>query len=676
LKLIRVERIILILEGITAGETMSKRKPDNNIRPQKKTGGITKEELISGNPSEIKDSGSRKQNLQLFYTALILSVTVLLTFMKSFDNEFVDWDDYTYVVDNNLVRNTNATTLKDVFSRKVSLNYHPLTILSLRLNNNKCSSCPERISAAPFIKWNVIIHVLNTLLVFQLIYILSKKKLVVAFIVAVLFGVHPMHVESVVWVSERKDVLYSFFFLSGLITYIKFLNVKERGKFFWYGATFILFLLSCLSKAMAVVFPLVLILIRFWLYAPEGEYSVKESIKHSISLKNMILLIPFFAASLFFGIIAITINNLNTFSFWHRIQFASYGFIMYIVKFFIPVNQAAIYPYPIQAELDGGALGFLLKLVPFAFIAVTGLVIYSAKKSKLLVFGLGFYFITVMMVLQFISVGVAIIADRYTYLAYIGLAFIPAMLIGEHYSKRQIPVYILSAFFVALMMILSIKQTKIWRNSDTLWSRVIELYPALETPRSLRGTYYSKVAARIKDPGQKKQFEDKALEDFRIAIRAGTGRADVLEGAGIIYGKRGDLNNSLLCLNNAIKLKPARGSAYFNRALTFSMLNKNDEAIKDYNMALIYSPDKAVEILTNRSNLFLITGKFPEAISDFNYLISKDNRNFLFYYNRAYSREQINDIPGAKDDYQKALQLQPDDEMTKVQLLKLLLGKK
>lgn len=116
-----------------------------------------------------------KKNYQLILIAFLLAILVLTTYRKSFDNDFVDWDDYTYVVENDLVRNTQETTLKDIFSTTVSLNYQPLTILSLRLNNNECKSCTEGISAAPFIKWNVIIHLLNTLLVFLLIYLLSKK---------------------------------------------------------------------------------------------------------------------------------------------------------------------------------------------------------------------------------------------------------------------------------------------------------------------------------------------------------------------------------------------------------------------------------------------------------------------------------------------------------------------
>jgi Tfp pilus assembly protein PilF len=322
---------------------------------------------------------------------------------------------------------------------------------------------------------------------------------------------------------------------------------------------------------------------------------------------------------------------------------------------------------------SSGTFSTLLLLAPFVFIAVAGLVIYSLKKTKLFVFGLGFCFITVMMVLQFISVGVAIMADRYTYLSYIGLAFVPAMLIGDQVTKKRIPLYILSGCFIILMMILSQKQIKVWSNSETLWTNVIDLYPTLETPRSLRGIYYGKKADRAKTAAENKLYEEKAFEDFKIAIKSGTNRADVYESAGCIYGKRGDFKNALLCLNKSIQLKPRKGSAYFNRGITFGMLNRNDEAIKDYNMALIYYPQKATEIITNRSNLFLTTGRFKEAIADFDYLISVDSKNFLFYYNRAVCRQQTKDLKGAVSDYQNALRLQPDDQMSRQQL-KLLLN--
>jgi tetratricopeptide (TPR) repeat protein len=267
-------------------------------------------------------------------------------------------------------------------------------------------------------------------------------------------------------------------------------------------------------------------------------------------------------------------------------------------------------------------------------------------------------------------------ADRYTYLSYIGITFIAAVLINKLLFFNKYLISIAIVCYVILLIFLTRQQVKIWENSESLWTRVIELYPHLERPWRGRGKYYAKQSARTKNTLVKKQYEEKALLDFREAIKLGTKQADVFEGAGCIYGSNGDHNNALGYFNKAIELKPDKGSVYFNRGLTLSMLNKNQEAIKDYNLALIYAPQKAVEIITNRSNLFLITGRYKEAIADFDYLISVDSKNFLFYYNRAFAKQQTNDVPGAVIDYLKALQLQPDDQMSKLQLQKLLLVKK
>jgi protein O-mannosyl-transferase len=617
-----------------------------------------------------------KKNYQLLAVAVLMVLLVMVSYNKAFKNDFVDWDDYTYVVENDLVRNPQEKTIKDVFSSYVSSNYHPLTILSLRMNNNKCRTCPDGISPAPFIKWNVIIHILNTLLVFLLIYLLSNRSIFVSVFVAAIFGVHPMHVESVAWISERKDVLYSFFFLTGLLTYLKYLNINDhpKKKYPWLVITFMLFILACLSKAMAVVFPLVLVMIKFWTSQPATKYSLKESIKETFSLRILIPLIPFFVVSVIFGILAISVSTINSFTTLHRIQYASYGILMYIVKFFLPVNLAAVYPYPTLAEFNG-TWGTLIKTAPFLLILVAGLVIYSARKTKLFVFGLGFFLITVIMVSQIISVGTAIMANRYVYLAYIGLAFIPAMLL-EKYLRKRSHVYFISACFVVIMLILCRRQTEIWRNGETLWQSAITLYPDAETPRSLRGIYYSKKAKKTFNQKEKRLYETKAAIDFNAAIKAGTRKADIFEGLGCIYGSWGDYNNSLAALNRAIGLKPENGSAYFNRALTLEKMNREADAIKDYDLALRFSPEKSYEIINNRSNLLLSTGRIKEAIADFDYLISVNRQNFLYYYNRAVARLQTNDVPGAISDLKIAIQLKPDDEPGKILLEKILKNQK
>lgn len=626
-----------------------------------------------------------------FVTAiLVLSVLVLFTFRNAFDNTFVDWDDFTYVVNNDLVRNTDETGLKEIFTTPVSSNYHPVTMLSLRLNNNTCRKCPEGISPAPFIKWNVILHILNTALVFLLIFMLFGRRILPAFMVALLFGVHPMHVESVAWISERKDLLYSFFFLSGLITYIKFKS-RENGNYLWLAATFALFILSVLSKAPAVVFPVVLLLVDFWIYGSDPEKEVKESIIHTFSIKNLLRLLPFFLVSLLIGIMAYrlqngenipgliateaslpdVVNEIGPFTVFQRLQIASYGFVTYILKFFFPVNLSALYPYPLLKEFYTGIFAFKIWLSLAVVISLVFLVIFSLKKTKLFAFATGFYLVTVALVLQFISVGLAITADRYTYLPYTGIAIIVVSLLLKQPDKYRKPLLIIYGMFIVTMIFLSGKQVDVWSNTESLWSSAIDKFPESEIPRRSRGKLYSKIALQATDPRTKTRYENMALDDFSEAIKAGSRNVDVFEGIGTIYGSKGDYKNALAYLNRAIELDPGKGSAYYNRALILSNMDMIEEAIKDYNTALSYQPNKELQIRNNRYSLLLLTGRFSEAIQDLDYLISVDNTNFIYYYNRGLAREQIKDSGGAVSDYIRALALNPGDEITMAKIKKL-----
>ena len=326
----------------------------------------------------------RNTNLQLILSAAVLSLLVLFTYRDAFNNEFVDWDDFGYVVNNDLVRNPGDSYLRELFTTPVSSNYHPLTILSMRLNSNVCETCPNGISPVPFIRWNIIFHILNTLLVLILIFLLSNRNMTAAILSALIFGLHPMHVESVAWISERKDVLYTFFFLAGLITYINFIN-KVRKKLLWYLVTFILFILSCLSKATAVVFPAALILINFMVYPQEGERPVLKALKNAVSPKNLFRIVPFLIVSFFVGFLAYRIqsgenflglldlnknapdvvNKIGPFTVFQRLEIGCYGFIVYIFKFFVPVNLLAIHPYPPLEDFTHGS--FSTALLPFTY---------------------------------------------------------------------------------------------------------------------------------------------------------------------------------------------------------------------------------------------------------------------------------------------------------------------
>ena len=626
-------------------------------------------------------------NRWLYGACILLVFLVILTYSGAIRNNFVGWDDSEYVINNKLVRSEGETNLKEIFSTVISLNYQPLTILSLNLNDNSCMNCPDRISPKPFIIGNILLHALNTILVFALIYLLFTRNLLLAFFVAALFAVHPMHVESVAWISARKDVLSSFFFLSGLITWYKYLNDQAK-KYLWLALTYMLYILACLSKATAVVFPVVAILISYLSLGDEAENSYKSALVKTFSSKSLLALLPLFALSLFFGIMAFqiqggenflgmltfmkepdsVINIVAPFSWLQRSQIACYGFFVYLIKFVFPFNQSAFYPYPDVNEMNHGNFPIILWLSLLGFVVTILLVVLSLKKTKIYLFSFGFYLVMLVLVLQFISVGKAILAERYTYLPYIGISIIPAYFVSRSSGRSRYWLLLLSGSFIITLLILARNQVNVWYSTETLFSQSIENHPDQELAWRARGKYYYGQSAQVENRDGKKILEDKALSDFKVAIEHKTASADVYEGVGVILQSRGELKTALQLLNVAVKLHPTNGRTYYNRAMILDQMNLKEEAIKDYDSALAKDPTQTLAVLRNRSALYLETGKYDKALKDCDELIRIDNSNYINYFNRAYSKVMLKDYQGAIADYRIVLKFNPNDKQTAEQL--------
>jgi protein O-mannosyl-transferase len=263
-------------------------------------------------------------------------------------------------------------------------------------------------------------------------------------------------------------------------------------------------------------------------------------------------------------------------------------------------------------------------------------------------------------------------ADRYSYLPYIGLSLIAAVLITNTGKRTKNVLLAASGCFVILLMIISTQQVKTWKNTETLWANVIKKHPDLELARRSRGKYYSKMSGRAKNEKGKKLLEDKAFADFNIAIKAGTNSSDVYEGTAIIFNSRDEPEKALQFINKAISMNPLKGGAYYNRAMIYDALNEKEIAIHDYTTALNLDPMLSLKILSNRSVLYLETGKYAEAAKDLDSVIELDRNNYRNYYNRAFSKLQLGDMKGAINDYRKTLELNPNDEVTRKQLQVLL----
>ncbi len=532
--------------------------------------------------------------LPAWITVILISIFTFIIFSPAFGAFFTNWDDLDYIINNPLVA-SNKLRLKEIFTTPVMGNYHPITMLTLAWNFQSSQFDPS-----VYHRENVVFHVLNTVLVFFFIFKLTRRNLLMAGIVALLFSIHPMHVESVAWVSERKDVLYVFFLLGGLITYF---NYKESNKIAWYLFTLLLFILSCLSKGMAVVFPVILLLVDYVMGAKWDKKTILEKI-------------PFFILAIGFGISVFIIQqnskaiDILSFSIPQKIMFASYGCIMYIVKFIAPVKLSAVYSYP---NLDkNGNVPAEFYFYPLLIIGIIALVYFFLRKEKAVVFGLLFYLVSVALVLQFISVGSVIMADRYSYLAYIGLSFIVAHLVNkvwetksERLASLKYPVTGSLALVLIIFSYQTYARTQVWHDCDTLWTDVMEKYPNTFLAYKNRGYYYQSI-----------NEDDKALADYNKVLQLNPRYEEAYNNRANIYNKRGQYDLALADYNMAISIDTSYSVLFMNRAICYDKTGRYDKAIADFTRAIKLNPADA-NSYNARGGTLLKINRVSDAIADF-----------------------------------------------------------
>lgn len=591
------------------------------------------------NPQKAKPE-AKKSSTALLIAALTLAVVLIITYISfspSLKCDFTNWDDPRYVLENPLLKSTKSENVKEIFKTKeVSLNYHPLTILSLAMDYQKAKLDKPEV----YHRTNLLLHMANTLLVFVLIYLFSNGRIEVAGFTALFFGIHPMHVESVTWIAERKDVLYTFFFLLSLITYLKF---SETKKWWFYVIALLAFTLSLLSKAMAVTLPVIMLLFDFL----KGR---------KLEARLFLEKISFFILSLAFGIVALRIQSqgaiaeFDTFTIFQRIMFASYGAIMYLVRLFAPVKLSAFYPYP---NLDNnGNVPLEFYLAPVILLVITALVFWSLKRTKLLFFAFAFYLVSVAMVLQFISVGSAIMADRYTYIAYIGPFFCISLALSQLDKKYNTVKWSGFAVLIVAALIfarITFERTSVWKNSETLWSDVISKYPTVEVAYKNRGNYY----------GQNGKH-DLALKDYDVYLKMNQTDPNIYVNFGNVMNLKNQNDKALDAYNKALALDPNNFQALMNRGNIQGTLLQYDKAIADYNRVEQLDPS-FTQLYFNRGLTWLNSGNAAKSLEDFNTVLKREPDNVPAWLNRGVAYFQLEKYQTALADFMQATKLQSNN---------------
>jgi len=600
---------------------------------------------LAGN---IKSNKTHAEYLHYLLLAGVIIITFII-YSGTLKNDFITkWDDNVYVTGNPNIKLTAKNIETSFFHGESHGMYLPLTSLSFSMNYYFGEFNPY---SYHFV--NILLHIATIILVFWFISMLCGSSLV-GLVTASLFAVHTMQVESVAFAAGRRDILYTIFFILSCVYYLKYINqsnvhspqttVKGKNlKFYLLSLGF--FVLSLLSKGQAASLPVTLILLDFF----RGK---KLLTRRSILEKS-----PFFILAIIFGIIAFAVKNatpeykvtlelIEYFPIHTRLILACYGILIYLTKLIIPFNLSVIYPYPINS---GDTLPAEFYIYPLLIIALIFLIYYLMKKgNKTYTFGFLFFICNIFLVLQIAPNSYGIINEHYVYLPCAGIFFMYASgynWVVRNIKSMKVPITSLLVIYLLFLGISSYSRSKVWKDSITLFSDVIDKYPTESLALNNLGN--AKWEAGDKQGAMK--YYDKAIESSPKFAKAYNNR-------GIIKSELGDNPGALVDFNKAIELDAQLADAFCNRGLVKINLNDNNSAMDDLNKAIILDPESA-NAYTNRGWLKTLSSNYKSAIEDYDKALYLSPNSARTYANRGWVKSLLSDYKNAIDDYDKAIAL-------------------
>lgn len=616
---------------------------------------------------------------------------VLFATYTSTQGSLLNYDDERYIAANPWL---NGQAESSVWTSFFDGHYHPLTLLSLQWDMHLGS---DPILAHHTVNW--FLHGLNVAALFWFVITLTgNRKLALG--VALLWGLHPAAVESYAWMTERKNLLYTLFFLLACIQYLLYLKSSEKKRMAWVA---LFFVLSILSKAQGILIVPVLFLLDFW---ENGRLWVKA---------KLIEKIPFVLTSILMAYIGQLAQNeawnlsVQSYGFTDRIFTGSYAFVQYVLHTVFPVNLVPYYPYPVSY---GEELGIFHYLSPFALLAFVGLVFYAFRKgAKLWFFGLVWFGVNIVLLLKFLDVpfGSYLMADRYAYVPMIGL-LIPLVdqvfKIARKYIKAKQPDYIVMGMLMVVFMVVTHRQIQLWKSSESLWKEVAEVYPSYPHALNMLALGYisegnvedavksfqllneldsTKSAAPVnlavlyEQMGESSQAE----RQLELAIVREPEDGQVLEKAVILNLRWGKLKQALEYSMQAVKLFPDNQEFVLLHSRALAQVGKVNEAVEllesqpsspGVNEVLAQlrqlakspvpsggSSNRGIaKMFMDQAVLAVQNGNDPLAIENFNKAIEADSTMYESYANRGtyYAKKGIANL--ALADFQKAIDLQPE----------------
>jgi Tfp pilus assembly protein PilF len=598
--------------------------------------------------------------------SLLLAVVTLAVYWRALSCEFIDYDDPDYFSNNpHVLAGLNGSGIRWAFTTYSSANWHPLTWLSLMLDATLFGTGP----AGPHLT-NVLLHTANAFLLFLVLWRLTMKVWPGA-AVAALFALHPLHVESVAWVAERKDVLSGFFFLLTLLAWVRYVRGEKTSNIqhptsnaqwsYWLAVFF--FALGLMSKPMLVTLPLVLLLLDFWpiqrlvLHSHGGGGFNRSTIPRLLFEK-----LPFFLLSAVSCVITFiaqhqggAVVGLTRLSVSLRVENAFISYARYLGKTFWPAALANPYPHPEfwlanppPGFWSAGLVGFSVAL--FAGLSVAA--VWCWRKFPFVTVGWLWYVGTLVPVIGLVQVGTQSMADRYTYLPLIGVFIIVSWGVAELQARWRLSrrgIACLAAVLLVACAARARNQIGFWQNDGELFFHALTVTRNNYVACVNLGTWFSKNG----------QIEE-TLRCYYMALKMNPSDPSVLYDVGNAFAKIGYWDEAIGQYRRALQTTPNEADILNNLGLALSATKQYSEAVTNFEAALKLKPDLA-GAHNNFATVLYIEHRYTEAAQHYREAIRLTPHDSRIHVNLGDTLVRLGQPAEAAKAYQTALQLNPGD---------------
>ncbi len=578
----------------------------------------------------------------------LLLIATLVVYAGVIEHEFVGLDDGAYVYENpHVLGGLTPEGVRWAFTTTHASNWHPLTWLSHMLDVELFGPEPGKQHGV-----NLLFHAVNTVFLFWILWRMTGAVWPSA-AVAALFGLHPLHVESVAWVAERKDVLSTFFWLLTMWVYQRFVTSPGRGR---YLLTLLAFALGLMAKPMLVTLPLVLLLLDYW---PLGR---------PLSSWRRLLLekLPFLALSGLSSVATVlaqgageAIITMQSAPLGLRVGNALVAYVSYMAKTLWPRELAVYYPHPGEISLAAAAgAGVLLAGITFA-------VLRAERRRSYLPVGWLWFVGTLVPVIGLVQVGEQAMADRYTYVPLIGLFLIVAWGARDWVLHWELPEWVVGAAGAIGLGALACQtfiQVGYWKNSETLFQHTL----AVTRENSMAHT------ALANGLFHQDRWEE-AVSHYQRALKIDPEYARAHYNLGVALARQGQPETSITHYAEAARLKPHHANYQVGYATALHRLGRVEEAIEHYGAALRIDP-RQHDALNNLGVAHMARGELEEAVDAYEQVLQIQPANASAQYNLGYALYLQGQYRSSVEHFEEALRLAPDDAETHFDLAETLLA--